>query len=135
MDISSIIAEVLAAHEEIVTAYIYGSIVKGYADEASDIDVGLVLRKGFEPDPLYPARLANELEKKLNLKHEVDVRVLNGQSTRFVYQVIKEGKVVFCRNEEERVEFETSITESYLDFKPIYEEYDRIRRQRIIASY
>ncbi|MBS7251592.1 MAG: nucleotidyltransferase domain-containing protein [Candidatus Freyarchaeota archaeon] len=135
MDILSIIADVLATHEEIVTAYIYGSMVKGYADEASDIDVGLVLRRGFEPDPLYSARLANELEKRLNSKHEVDVRVLNGQSTRFVYQVIKEGKVVFCRNEEERVEFETNITKIYLDIKPLHEEYDRVRRQRIIASY
>lgn len=101
----------------------------------SDIDLGLVLRKEFEPDPLYPARIANELEKKLNSKREIDVRILNGQSVRFVYQVIKEGKVVFCRDEEERVEFETTITKSYLDFKPLYEEYDRIRRRRIITSY
>ncbi len=135
MDVSTIIAEVLVTHKEVIVAYIYGSIVKGYADEVSDIDLGLVLRKEFEPDPLYPAIIANELEKKLNLKREVDVRILNGQSVRFVYQVIKEGKVVFCRDEEKRVEFETNITKGYLDFKPLYEEYDRIRRRRIITSY
>lgn len=68
------------------------------------------------------------------MKQELDVRILNDQSLRLVYQVLKEGKVVFCRDNEERVAFETIITKRYLDFKPLYEEYDRIRNERLIIS-
>nr|MDO8081214.1 nucleotidyltransferase domain-containing protein [Candidatus Freyarchaeota archaeon] len=134
MDVSTIVKEVLSPREEVIVAYLYGSTVKGYAGEKSDIDIGLVLRRKFEPDALYPARLAGEIEKKPSVGREVDLRILNNQSPRFVYQVIKEGKVVFCRDEEERVEFETSITKEYLDFKPFYEEYDKVRRKRILTS-
>ncbi|MFB0561222.1 MAG: nucleotidyltransferase domain-containing protein [Candidatus Lokiarchaeia archaeon] len=134
MDLYKTIKEVLEAHKEVILAYIYGSTVKGYAVEGSDIDLGLVLRRQFEPDAFYPVRIAREIEKRLGMKQELDVRILNDQSLRFVYQVLKEGKVVFCRDDEERVAFETIIAKRYLDFKPLYEEYDRIRRERLITS-
>ncbi|MEM2144630.1 MAG: nucleotidyltransferase domain-containing protein [Candidatus Jordarchaeaceae archaeon] len=134
MDISTIVKEVLTPHKEVIVAYLYGSMVKGYASEKSDIDIGLVLKRKFEPDALYPAKLAEEIEKRLSGNREIDLRILNNQSPRFVYQVIKEGRVVFCRDEEERVAFETSVTKEYLDFKPFYEEYDRIRKKRILTS-
>jgi hypothetical protein len=134
MDVLTIIKEVLSRHEEVLVAYLFGSTVKGYAGEKSDIDLGLVLRRKFEPDAFYPVRLAGEVEKRLSEGREVDVRILNNQSPRFVYQVIKEGRVVFCRDEAERVDFETSVTKEYLDFKPFYEEYDRVRRKRILTS-
>ena len=134
MNAFTVVKEVLASREEVLVAYLYGSIVKGYAVEGSDIDLGLVLRRQFEPDAFYPARIAREIEKRLGMKQELDVRILNDQSLRFVYQVLKEGKVVFCRDDEERVAFETIITKRYLDFKPLYEEYDRIRRERLITS-
>lgn len=95
MDVSTTVKEALSPREEVVVAYLYGSTVKGYAGEKSDIDIGLVLRRKFEPDALYPARLAGEIEKKLNVGLKVDLRILNNQSPRFVYQVIKEGRVIF----------------------------------------
>jgi predicted nucleotidyltransferase len=116
MDVPTIIKEVLSLHEEVLVVYLFGSTIKGYAGEKSDIDLGLVLRKKFEPDAFYPVRLAGEVEKRLSEGREVDVRILNNQSPRFVYQVIKEGNVVFCRDE------------------AFYEEYDRIRRKRILTS-
>ncbi|MEM3526178.1 MAG: nucleotidyltransferase domain-containing protein [Candidatus Jordarchaeaceae archaeon] len=134
MSISTIVKEVLTHREEVTVAYLFGSTVKGYASEKSDIDIGLVLKRKFEPDAFYSAKLAGEIEKRMGGNREIDLRILNNQSPRFVYQVIKEGRVIFCRDEEERVAFETSVTKEYLDFKPFYEEYDRVRRKRILTS-
>lgn len=128
-----VIREVLGKHEEILVAYLYGSTVKGYSGKTSDVDVGLLLEEDFQPGPLYPARLAGEIREECGLDREVDVRVLNGRSYRFLHQVIKEGEVVFSKDEKERVRFETSVVDAYIDFKPFYDQYDEKRRERLLA--
>ncbi|MCK4474441.1 nucleotidyltransferase domain-containing protein [Candidatus Bathyarchaeota archaeon] len=127
------IKEVLKKHKEILTAYLYGSTVKGYKGKESDIDVGLLLKKDFEAEALYPARIAGEIKEKCGLDQEVDVRILNKRPYRFLHQVIREGEVILSTDERERVKFETSIIDRYIDFKPFYEQYDEKRRERLLA--
>lgn len=127
------IKEVLKKHKEILAAYLYGSTVKGYKGKESDIDVGLLLKKDFEAEALYPARIAGEIKEKCGLDQEVDVRILNKRPYRFLHQVIREGEVILSTDERERVKFETSIIDRYIDFKPFYEQYDEKRRERLLA--
>jgi len=127
------IRRILEPREEIAVAYLYGSTVKGYAGEGSDIDVGLLLRDGFRGDALYPARVAGEIERGLGLPRDVDVRILNDQSVRFQYRVAMEGEVIICRDEGERVRFETRTVAMYLDFKPFHDRYEEERRMRLLA--
>jgi len=127
------IREALKGREEVVAAYLYGSTVKGYAGRDSDIDVGLLLREDFEADALYPARVAREIEESCRVGRDADVRILNGRSFRFLYQVLRDGEIVFQRDEEERVKFEMYVVSRYLDFKPFYEQYDEKRRERILG--
>jgi len=126
------IKKVLEGHKEVLVAYLYGSMAKGYAGKRSDIDVGLLLRKNFKAEALYPARIAREIEEKCRLSREVDVRILNGRSHRFLYQVIKGGRVILFTDEKEKVKFETSVTDRYIDFKPFYKQYDEKRRERLL---
>jgi len=127
------IKEVLKKHKEILVAYLYGSTVKGYKGKESDIDVGLLLKKDFEAEALYPARIAGKIKEKCGLDQEVDVRILNKRPYRFLHQVIREGEVILSTDERERVKFETSIIDRYIDFKPFYEQYDEKRRERLLA--
>jgi len=126
------IKKVLEGHKEVLVAYLFGSMAKGYAGKRSGIDVGLLLRKDFEAGALYPARIAGEIEEKCRLSREVDVRILNGRSHRFLYQVIKGGRVILFTDEKEKVKFETSVTDRYIDFKPFYKQYDEKRRERLL---
>ena len=126
------IKRVLKGHREVLGAYLYGSIVKGYARKGSDIDVGLLLRKDFKAGALYPVRIAREIKEKCRLSQDVDVRILNGRSHRFLYQVMKSGRVILFTDEKKRVEFETSVTDRYIDFKPFYKQYDEKRRERLL---
>lgn len=127
------IKEVLKGHEEILLAYLYGSTVKGYRGKGSDVDVGLLLKEDFEAEALYPARIAGEIKEKCGLEQEVDVRILNGRPYRFLRQVIREGDVILSTDEKERVRFEASVIDRYIDFKPFYEQYDEKRRERLLA--
>jgi len=127
------IKEVLKGHKEILVAYLYGSTVKGYEGKGSDIDVGLLLKEGFEAEALYTARIAGEIKEKCGLDQEVDVRILNKRPHRFLHQVIKEGEIILSTDERERVRFETSIIDGYIDFKPFYEQYDEKRRERLLT--
>jgi len=127
------IKKVLKGHEEILVAYLYGSMVKGYEGKRSDIDVGLLLKEDFEAEALYLAQVAGEIKEKCGLDREVDVRILDKRPYRFLHQVIKEGGVILCRDEGKRVRFETSVIDGYIDFKPFYEQYDEKRRERLLA--
>jgi len=133
MKLKDEIKEVLKGHEEILVAYLYGSPVKGYEGKRSDIDVGLLLKEDFEAEALYPARIAREIKEKCGLDQEVDVRILNKRAHHFLHQVIRGGEVILSKDERERVRFETSVIDEYIDFKPFYEQYDEKRRERLLA--
>jgi len=133
MQLKEGIKEVLKAHEEILVAYLYGSTVKGYEGKRSDIDVGLLLKEDFKAEALYPARIAREIKEKCSLDQEVDVRILDERPYRFLHQVIREGEIILSKDERERVRFETSVIDRYIDFKPFYEQYDEKRRERLLA--
>ena len=124
------ISKVLEKHKEILFGYLYGSIAKGKARKGSDIDIGIFLKKDFKKNTFYEVDLALEIEKETNLKN-VEIVVLNNKSLRFVNQVLRYGKLIFSRNEKERIKFETFITNKYIDFKPYYKEYDEMRMKRL----
>ncbi len=118
---------------EILFAYIFGSYAKGTQKESSDIDIAIYLRdeSTLERDPLYPSRLAINIERALVEKRTVDVRVLNGSTLRFRSQVLRFGKLLFSRDERKRIEFETSSLAQYYDFKPHLDMYDASRKVRL----
>lgn len=133
MELKDEISRVLRRREEILVAYLYGSMAKGYEGRKSDIDVGLLLKKDFRSDSLYPSRIAGEIKEECGLVRDVDVRILNGRSYRFLHQVIKEGEVILSQDERQRVRFETSVIDAYIDFKPFYKQYDDKRKERLLA--
>lgn len=132
MELKEKVREVLKKHREIIAAYLYGSTVKGYGGKESDIDVGLLLRENFEADALYPAKIAGEIREGCSLDQEVDVRILNTMSYRFLHQVIKESELILSADDEKRIRFETSVVDKYIDFKPFYDQYDEKRRKRLL---
>ncbi len=132
-DILENISNTLSAHNEIVAAYVFGSYAKGYERSDSDIDIGLLLTHDEEGSGLYPERIAGELKDNLKTRRDIDVRILNRGTLRFLHQVLN-GRLVFCRDDKKRIEFETSTIRKYLDFKPFLEEYDRMRKERLLLD-
>lgn len=127
------IIKVLSEESDILFVFLFGSYAKGIQDEKSDIDIAVYLRDEsiLERVPLYPSRLAIKIERALDKKKTVDVRILNGSTLRFRSQVLRFGKLLHSKDEKKRIEFETSSLLQYYDFKPHLEMYDAARRVRL----
>ncbi|MDY6769700.1 MAG: nucleotidyltransferase domain-containing protein [Candidatus Nanohaloarchaea archaeon] len=118
------VEDVLEQHEGILFAYLYGSRVKGVEREDSDLDIAVYTDNGLEPREL--SRLIIALEDATG--EEVDVAVLNDAGVIFQHQVVKYGEPVYVADEEVRIAFETRVYRRYDDYKPFFEEYNRVRR-------
>ena len=127
------IIKVLSEESDILFAFLFGSYAKGTQDDKSDIDIAVYLKDEnlLERVPLYPSRLAIKIEKALDNKKTIDVRILNGSTLRFKSQVLRYGKLLHSKDEKKRIEFETSSLLQYYDFKPHLEMYDAARRVRL----
>jgi len=123
------IRSVLEEREGISAAYLYGSRARDEGHEGSDMDIGLLLKENFEPSARYPARIAIEIEDRAGLE-DVDVRILNGKSPRFLHNVLKDSKLIYCGDGEHRVDFESSSLVRYLDMKPFFEERKKMMKKR-----
>ena len=58
---------------------------------------------------------------------------LNGLPHRFLHQMIG-GEMILSKDEDERVRFETSVIDAYIDFKPFYKQYDEKRKERLLNT-
>lgn len=59
--------------------------------------------------------------------------MLNDADPRFVYSVLRTGRAVYVANENSRREFEYRSMRTYLDLKPMYDEYDRYVKRRVTS--
>ena len=80
---------------------VFGSYAKGYQREDSDIDIAFYC-EGESPSRYDTFLMAQELAEEL--KTEVDLIDLKTASTVFQAQIYITGKVIYCNNEERRME-------------------------------
>ena len=135
--LSKDVKKIFLKKNEIIVAYLYGSSL--ISNENNDIDIGLLMENNFKPGTLYEAKLAGDLEKILKknfgISTPVDLRILNNNSLRFTQNILKNAKILFSKDEMKRIEFETSKLDHYLDMKPHYDYYDKMRRIRYANKY
>lgn len=89
------LTETLGKREEIMFAYVYGSFLTG---NFRDVDVAIYITES--KDVSYELELEVELEEPLKLP--VDVRILNSAPPSFRFSVIKNGLILFSRDERAR---------------------------------
>ena len=94
--------------------------------EFSDIDIGIVLAESFKESAFYFAELSVKIEKALNFQINIDLRILNEATPRFLFQVIKNNKILYCKNKTFMHEFELKVMYEYQDIKPMLDMYDKI---------
>ena len=105
----------------IALAYLYGSQAAGQATLLSDVDIALVLAdEDYDPK----SRLTIELQieeaiARMGGISNVDVRILNEAPIMVRGEVITNGKLLYSRDEEFRVHYETTTRAAYFDFMPI----------------
>lgn len=109
---------------EVLFAILHGSFLLenepfGDIDLALFLDPTSFLREGDTLE--YELQLELALEKVVRLP--VDVRVLNRSPIPFTYNVLKNGQLLFCKDEEAYATFFSYVLLSYFDFAPYRKRY------------
>jgi len=116
------ICSMLEKETPVVFGYVFGSFWEGVF---KDIDVAIFIDEGKKPSFLrYELQMESLLNKAVG-RFRFDVRILNGAPLSFRYEVIKNGKLITTKDEESRVDFETSTWSNYFDFAPFRDSYLR----------
>ncbi|MBM4046503.1 MAG: nucleotidyltransferase domain-containing protein [Planctomycetes bacterium] len=129
MQADTVVAQIrdyLKGRREIVCAYLFGSVARGEADAASDLDVAILLDGAEAKDHSLAVMVEIEQALKQRLGDvSVDVVVLNDASLRFAHEVIATGKLAFARDDEERVDYEVKTELAYFDHSAMFRMFDR----------
>jgi hypothetical protein len=119
-----------AQRKEILLAYLFGSLAQNRANRLSDIDIALLVdeknyeRLNTEQPYGYKATVIADLMGLLQT-NEIDLTLLHEAPPLLTNEVISEGSLLFCRDEDVRINFEVTAKHKYIDTKPLR----RIKRQ------
>lgn len=101
---------------EVLFTYLFGSFIKGGAFQ--DLDAALYLKNDSERKVL---QIEREIEGLIHLP--VEATFLNKAPLSFAFRVIKEGHLIFVRDDKTRCDFEEKTRVFYFDFLPFYKRY------------
>jgi predicted nucleotidyltransferase len=128
------IKEVVEKDKEVLFAYLYGSSLSRSIPFDSDIDVAVYLKPSDIKSYIRKEEeISGDLVTKLH-KDKIDLRILNVLPFLLQYNIVKEGILIFVRDESERVDFEIRVMNRFFELKPYLEEYKRMLSSRIEAG-
>src|SRR4051794_32666022 len=110
-------------------AYLAGSLSNRTSfGHLTDVDIAILLMEQIKSDQFldYQLYFFSELAKRLD-SDSIDVVILNKSSLLLKLQVIRNGQVLFSRDEKSRISFETRAVMAYLDFK----KFDELQNQAL----
>lgn len=116
--------KVFRKKKEVLFCYVFGSFAYENFNSKSDVDVAVFLDKKLSCD-FFEKRLELISEISQAVGREADILVLNTASPFLKYVVLKEGKLIFSRDESKRVDFELKAMNEYFDFKFVLEKYNK----------
>ena len=118
------LSQLFRSIDRLICVYLFGSQLSETSN-LSDIDLGFLFERSTSRTELFKRQL--ELIDAISAilaTDNVDIVILNHAPPLLSYNIIK-GVVIYCRDEEERVKYETKIIDEYLDLEKIYSEYEK----------
>ena len=112
------IIERARADKDVLAVMVYGSRARGEGTPASDIDICLVLHSADY------GRLELSQKKLEYLKSfDIDLQVYQQLPIYIKRRVLREGEILYCRNEDKLYEVAYRTAQEFEDFKHIYYNY------------
>ena len=118
--LQKVLKDYFAGQSDVLVAYLFGSQASLRARDKSDVDIAVLLSKE-ENLIRFERRLQLIDEVSEVCKRKADVVVLNDAPPLLQHQVLKNKKMIFDRDPEERIEFEVRAGKVYADLKPMYD--------------
>ena len=130
------LGEVLAAEkpEGVTAAYLFGSLAEGRSHRESDIDLGVFLDRGLLPDAAARFKVGVKLSAFLSSllgDRPADVIVLNDAPPGLVGRIVREGRRVYCVDEEADHAFVRDALLMAADLEPFLRRMRRIKLEAL----
>ncbi|WP_338832777.1 hypothetical protein MHLNE_14920 [Moorella humiferrea] len=126
----------LITRQEIIFAYLFGSHARGTANKLSDVDVAVFLDELRLP-PVghfgYKSELLVVMRQKL--REPLDFVILNKAPLPLRFRVLRDGKLLFCRDVRARITFHEKTMRDYLDFRPLQKIQEQVLYKRLAAGF
>ncbi|MEJ2567858.1 MAG: DUF86 domain-containing protein [candidate division WOR-3 bacterium] len=114
--------------EEIMFAFLFGSVANGKTTGISDIDIAVMLDESKidkAKNPYgYKAELLAKLISVLSF-NDIDFIVLNEAPLLLKHRIVQSGREIYTKNEKLSTQFRVKVMEQFLDLKPAVEEGER----------
>ena len=118
--------------DEIIFAYIYGSVARNQDTRLSDIDLAIYIGEDKKPaaGPFgYRSDLIAELQPLAG--NAIDLIILNEAPNLLAYHVFKEGNLLFNKDPDLRTRVHAKTVDKYLDFLPMLKVQEKYLNKRI----
>ncbi|MFW6101104.1 MAG: type VII toxin-antitoxin system MntA family adenylyltransferase antitoxin [Bacteroidota bacterium] len=130
------LVERLKKEKDLEAFYIYGSGARNELKPLSDLDFAILLDMSSIQKELF----RRELDYRVYItdylhSEEFDLILLNRAPLRFAHSVLREGKLLYCKNTTAVINFSEYINKHYLDFKFQKSEFDRIFQEELDHRY
>lgn len=126
--------EFFGTKDSVTLAYLFGSTVRGDANQLSDVDIAVKFDESLPKKDVFDAELNLISELTGILKTDkVDLIVMNDAPLLLNYNIIKNGKILKS-DESIRIQFETMILSTYLDEKHYIEQHTSNILNRVAQS-
>ena len=132
VDLLKLIRSELERHEDVALAYLFGSAARHSLTPLSDIDVGVVF-DGQVSAEVSHGQLMDALCRRLGTD-KVDLIPLHQAPPALQYRVVRDGRLLICRDQALRQRFEANSVLRYLDIKPLRDNAFRTGTARILGQ-
>lgn len=113
-------------------AYLFGSFAKGRTTSLSDIDIAVFLDEKLSENERFELRLKLISQMIAALRTDrVDLIVLNDSPLLLAFNTIRDGVVIYSKDEHKRIKFETKIMSRYFDQQYYYKRHAEATINRI----
>jgi len=114
--------EKFKADGDIICIYLFGSYAEGKQTPISDVDLAILLDKGFPADRFFKKKLELLALTTLLLKtDEVDLLILNEAPSVLAYRVLSKGRLLWVNKAKRSqiVNFQVRTYDHFFDFRPV----------------
>lgn len=124
-DIERALSTVLERHDDVLAAWLFGSLARGMERADSDVDVAVLLGRRMRPRTLDDLPLDLEAELGSAIGRPVQVVVMDHAPVDLVHRVLRDGRLLVERDKAARIGFEVDARNRFFDMQPIWREYRR----------
>lgn len=122
----------LSTVPEVVMGFLFGSYARGQSRLDSDVDCAVLLADDVPAESYFDLRLRvmDGLARSIG-RDDVDLVVLNEVPLALAYRVLRDGRLLFCRDHAAYVRYRVRTLNLYFDFAPLLERHQEMFLKRV----